>query len=67
MVFATVPVMHPEKETTKKKIVFDASAKCQRVLFSDKIYQGPKLQRGLFDVLLRFRKQPVIAIVCDIE
>ena len=29
------------------------------------IHQGPKLQRDLFDVLLRFRRFPV-ALVCDI-
>ena len=32
---------------------------------NDVIHQGPKLQQGLFDVLLRFRKLPV-AVVCDI-
>ena len=30
------------------------------------IYQGPKLQRELFDVLLCFRRYPV-AIACDIS
>ena len=29
------------------------------------IYQGPKLQRDLLDVLLRFRRRPV-AVICDI-
>ena len=28
-------------------------------------HQGPKLQKDLFDVLLRFKKLPV-AVVCDI-
>ena len=32
---------------------------------NDVIHQGPKLQRDLFDVLLRFRRFPV-ALVCDI-
>ena len=32
---------------------------------NDAIYQGPKLQRERFSVLLRFRKRPV-ALVCDI-
>lgn len=59
------PVISHEKETTKTRTVFDASAKCQGVSLNDKIHQGPKLQRDLFDVLLRFRKRPV-AIVCDI-
>ena len=59
------PVIRPEKETTKTRIVFDASAKCQDVSLNDVIHQGPKLQQDLFDVLLRFRRYPV-AVVCDI-
>ena len=59
------PVMRFDKDTTKIRIVFDASAKCQGTSLNDAIHQGPKLQRDLFDVLLRFRRFPV-AIVCDI-
>ena len=59
------PVIRPDKDTTKIRIVFDASAKCQGTSLNDAINQGPKLQRDLFDVLLRFRRFPV-AIVCDI-
>lgn len=59
------PVIRPDKDTTKTRIVFDASAKCEGVSLNDTIHQGPKLQRELFDVLLRFRRFPV-AIVCDI-
>ena len=59
------PVIKPDKDTTKVRIVFDASAKNEGVSLNDAIYQGPKLQRDLFDVLLRFRKYPV-AVVCDI-
>ena len=60
------PVIREDKATTKTRIVFDASAKCGGVSLNDIIYQGPKLQRELFDVLLRYRKHP-IALVCDIE
>lgn len=60
------PVIRPERETTKVRIVFDASAKQDSVSLNDTMYQGPKLQSNLFDVLLRFRKHPV-ALVCDIE
>ena len=60
------PVVRPDKATTKTRVVFDASAKYQDVSLNDQINQGPKLQRDLFDVLLRFRKNPV-AVVCDIE
>ena len=59
------PVVRTDKETTKVRIVFDASAKHNDISLNDVIYQGPKLQRELFDVLLRFRRNPV-AVVCDI-
>ena len=59
------PVVRPEKATTKIRIVFDASATYKGVSLNQSISQGPKLQRELFDVLLRFRKQAV-ALVCDI-
>ena len=45
--------------------MFDASAKHKGISLNDVIHQGPKLQRDLFDVLLRFRRFP-IAVVCDI-
>ena len=60
------PVIRPEGETTKVRIVFDASAKHDGLSLNDSTHQGPKLHRDLFEVLLRFRKHPV-AFVCDIE
>ena len=45
--------------------MFDASAKYDGKSLNDVIYQGPKLQQELFDVLLRFRRLPV-TVVCDI-
>ena len=59
------PVVRPDRTTTRTRIVFDASAKFEGVSLSDAIYQGPKLQRELTDVLLRFRRNPV-ALMCDI-
>ena len=59
------PILRPDKSTTKIRIVFDASAKCQGVSLNDAIFAGPKLQQSLFEVLLRFRKNPV-AVVCDV-
>ena len=47
------------------RIVFDASARYEDQSLNDVIFQGRKLQRDLFDVLLRFSRQPV-AVVCDI-
>jgi hypothetical protein len=63
--FPHFAVVRPEKETTKTRIVFDASARYDGISLSDVIHQGPKLQRDLFDVLLRFLKKSV-ALVCDI-
>ena len=59
------PILRPDKATTKLRIVFDASAKSSGVALNDLLYTGPKLQRNLFDVLVRFRREPV-AVVCDI-
>ena len=50
------PVIRLDKDTTKTRIVFDGSAECGGVFLNDVIYQGPKLQRDLFDILLRFRR-----------
>jgi hypothetical protein len=60
------PVIRPDKATTKVRIVFDASARCEGVSLNDIVHPGPKLQKDLFDVLLRFRCKPV-ALTCDIQ
>ncbi|CAC5357994.1 unnamed protein product [Mytilus coruscus] len=57
------PVVRPDKDTTKTRVVFDASAKYDGISLNNIIHKAPKLQRDLFDVLLRFRKYPV-ALVC---
>jgi len=59
------PIVKKDRSTTKVRIVFDASAKCNNAALNDIIHQGPKLQNDLFHVLLRFRKYP-IALACDI-
>ena len=46
------PVVRLDRTTTKTRIVFDASAKFGGISLNDVIYQGPKLQRDLNDVLL---------------
>ena len=53
------------RETTKVRVVFDAAAKVNGVSLNSQIYAGPKLQRSIADVLVRFRQKP-IAIACDI-
>ena len=46
------PIVKLDRATAKTCIVFDASAKFGGISFNDVIYQGPKLQRDLNDVLL---------------
>ncbi|XP_033116625.1 uncharacterized protein LOC117116658 [Anneissia japonica] len=60
------PVVKLDRETTKVRVVYDASASYRGVSLNDVIHNGPKLQNNLFDVLLRFRRNSV-AVVCDIS
>ena len=60
------PVVRMDKTTTKVRIVFDCAAKCNGISLNDMIYAGPKLQQDLFNVLVRFRRNPV-GIACDIK
>lgn len=60
------PVLRPDKSTTKTRIVFDASTRCNGVSLIDNVLQGPKLQNDLFSVLLRLRREPG-AVMCDIK
>ena len=60
------PVVRIDKTSTKVRIVFDCSAKMDGVSLNDVIYAGPKLQQKLFDVLIRFRRNP-IALACDVK
>ena len=62
------PVIREDKETTKTRIVFDASCK-RRVegpSLNDIIEAGPSLKPLLTDVLLRFRSLNYV-LVADIE
>ena len=59
------PITRPEATTTKVRVVFDASAKCGGTSLNDYLHAGPKLQRELPHILLRFRAKPV-AIVADV-
>ena len=60
------PIIRMDKTTTKVRIVFDCSAKTDGLSLNDVINPGPKLQKELFDVLLRFRRHPV-ALACDVK
>ena len=60
------PVIRLDKDTTKVRIVYDASAEHKGVSLNDMILSGPKLQNDLFNVLLRFRREKV-GVICDIS
>jgi len=52
---------------TKIRVVFDASAKCSSgVSLNNALYPGPKLQRDIVDILVRFRlfRHPFTADIC---
>ena len=61
-------VVREDKETTKLRLVYDASAKTPKngPSLNDHIHAGPCLLNDLTGMLLRFRL-PKIAIVSDIE
>ena len=52
-------ISRPAKATTKTRIVFDASARYDGTSMNDFLHKGPKLQREVYEVLLRFRRYPV--------
>ena len=61
-------VLREDRESTKLRIVMDASSKLERGMCSlnDCLFKGPSLTPLLFDVILRFRVNPV-AFICDIR
>ena len=60
------PVVREDRQTTKLRVVFDASAKSQGPSLNECLYKGPQLTPLLYDILLRFRSYP-IALTADIE
>ena len=63
---AHFPVVKIDKDTTKTRMGFDASAKKDEISVNDLIHAGSKLQKDLFDVLIWFRRNSV-AVVCGIS
>ena len=59
-------VVRQDKESSKVRIVYDASARSRGPSLNDCLYTGPKSGQSIFDILIRFRLQQV-AIVGDIE
>ena len=59
-------VIRQDKETTKLRIVYDASARGEGPSLNDCLYSGPKFDQNIFDIVLRFRAYKV-AVVADVE
>ncbi|KAK6745952.1 hypothetical protein RB195_012203 [Necator americanus] len=60
-------VVTPHKETTKLRVVFDASAHLSNSpSLNDVLYQGPVILTKMWDILLRLRFGDV-AIISDVE
>ncbi|XP_011408081.1 PREDICTED: uncharacterized protein LOC105315219 [Amphimedon queenslandica] len=59
-------VLRQDKETTKLRIVYDASAKEDGFSLNDCLYTGPKFDQNILDILLRFRLYHT-ALIADVE
>ena len=62
------PVITPAKNTTKVRIVYDASVKTKKDIKSlnECLYRGPVILPSLYGLLVRFRLSP-IGVVGDIK
>ena len=59
-------VVRRDKETTKIRVVYDASARSTGPSLNDCLYPGPKFNQKILDILLRFRSH-LIPLTADIE
>ena len=59
-------VVRNDKETTKIRVVYDASARTDGPSLNDCLHAGPKFNQNILDILLRFRVHRV-AVTADIE
>ena len=59
-------VVRHDKQTTKLRVVYDASAKTDGPSLNDCLYTGPNFGQSILDILLRFRLHKV-ALVGDVE
>lgn len=59
-------VIRSDKNTTRVRIVYDASAKSSGPSLNDCLHTGPKFDQKILDILLRFRSHRV-ALTADIE
>ena len=59
-------VVKEQKETTKVRVVYDASAKCGGPSLNECLFAGPNFSQKILNILLRFQLFPV-ALIADIE
>ena len=59
-------VIRRDKDTTKLRIVYDASSKATGLSLNDCLHAGPKFDQHIVDILLRFRIYR-IEVAADIE
>ena len=59
-------VIRSDKNTTKVRVVYDASARSNGPSLNDCLHTGPKFDQKILDILLRFRTHRV-ALTADIE
>ena len=59
-------VVRQDKETTKLRVVYDASAKSDGPSLNNCLYTGPKFDQRIMDILQRFHMHK-IALTADIE
>ena len=59
-------VIRQDKETTKLRVVYDASARSRGPSLNDCLYVGPKFNQKILEILLRFCSYPT-AWIADIE
>ena len=65
-IFRTFPLFVKTERPQKCASVFDSAASCKGTSLNNTMFTGPKLQRDVLEVLLRFRQKPV-ALVADIK
>ena len=59
-------VIKEDKQTSKLRIVYDASARSNEPSLNDCLYAGSTFGQNIMDILLRFRIHWV-AVIADIE
>ena len=59
-------VIRKDKQTTKLRIVYDASAHGGGCSLNDCLHSGPKFDQNLLDIIIRFRAYR-IGIIADVE